>query len=125
MFRVPLVLAQLTMPTDPANYDFRLVQHLRPSEPAETRYNLVDERNSNGSPSATRKSDSCSCMAAFFGAPRSFGHLTLGILAVSFGLALLFPVLPYALEMRALRQMTPMGMVKESTPKPAKWSLIR
>lgn len=45
--------------------------------------------------------------AAFFGAPRSFGHLTLGILAVSFGLALLFPVLPYALEMRALRQMTP------------------
>ena len=47
MFRFPLDLAHLKMPTDPVSYDFRLVQYHRPSEPAETRYDLMVERNSN------------------------------------------------------------------------------
>ena len=45
--------------------------------------------------------------AAVFGIPQAAGHLTLGILPVAAGLALLLPVLPYAFELLALRQMTP------------------
>ena len=45
--------------------------------------------------------------AALPGIPQATGHLTLGILPAAAGLALLLPVLPYAFEMLALRQMTP------------------
>jgi inner membrane transporter RhtA len=45
--------------------------------------------------------------AAVAGIPQAAGHLTLGVLAASAGLALLLPVLPFALEMLALRRMTP------------------
>ena len=45
--------------------------------------------------------------AALFGIPQAAGHLTLGNLAAAAGLAVLLPVLPFALEMAALRQMTP------------------
>jgi inner membrane transporter RhtA len=45
--------------------------------------------------------------AAIFGIPQAIGHLTLGVIPVAAGLALLLPVLPFALEMLALRQMTP------------------
>jgi inner membrane transporter RhtA len=43
--------------------------------------------------------------AAVGGIPQAAGHLTLGVLPAAAGLALLLPVLPYALEMLALRQM--------------------
>jgi inner membrane transporter RhtA len=45
--------------------------------------------------------------AAVVGIPQAAGHLSLDILAVAAGLALLLPVLPFALEMLALRRMTP------------------
>jgi inner membrane transporter RhtA len=45
--------------------------------------------------------------AAVVGIPQAAGHLTLGILAAAAGLAVLLPVLPFALEMLALRRMTP------------------
>ena len=45
--------------------------------------------------------------AAVIGIPQAAGHLTLGILAAAAGLAILLPVLPFALEMLALRRMTP------------------
>jgi inner membrane transporter RhtA len=45
--------------------------------------------------------------AAVVGIPQASGHLTLGVIAAAVGLALLFPVLPFALEMLALRRMTP------------------
>jgi inner membrane transporter RhtA len=45
--------------------------------------------------------------AAIVGIPQAAGHITPGILAAAFGLAILLPVLPFALEMLALRQMTP------------------
>ena len=45
--------------------------------------------------------------AALFGIPQAAGHVTLGVLAAAAGLALLLPVLPYALELLALRRMTP------------------
>jgi inner membrane transporter RhtA len=44
--------------------------------------------------------------AAFVGIPQAAGHLTLGVLVAAIGLAILLPVLPYALEMLALRHMT-------------------
>lgn len=44
--------------------------------------------------------------AAAVGIPQAAGHLTLGVLAATAGLALLLPVLPYALELLALRHMT-------------------
>lgn len=44
--------------------------------------------------------------AAVFGLGQALGHLTIKNLAAAFGLALLLPVLPYALEMMALRRMT-------------------
>jgi len=45
--------------------------------------------------------------AAIFGIPQATGHLTLGTLAAAAGLAILLPVLPFAFELLALRQMTP------------------
>ncbi len=45
--------------------------------------------------------------AAVVGIPQSAGHLNLGILAAAVGLGILMPVLPFALEMLALRRMTP------------------
>ena len=44
--------------------------------------------------------------AAVIGVPQAAGHLTPGVLLAAAGLALLLPVLPYALEMLALRRMT-------------------
>ena len=44
--------------------------------------------------------------AAVIGVPQAVGHLDLGVLAVAAGLAVLLPVLPFALEMLALRRMT-------------------
>lgn len=44
--------------------------------------------------------------AAVVGVPQAAGHLTLDVLVAAAGLALLLPVLPYALEMLALRRMT-------------------
>jgi inner membrane transporter RhtA len=45
--------------------------------------------------------------AAVFGVPQAAGHLTFGVLAAAAGLAVLLPVLPYALELLALRHLTP------------------
>ena len=45
--------------------------------------------------------------AAVVGVPQAAGHLTPGILAAALGLAVLLPVLPFALEMMALRRLTP------------------
>ena len=45
--------------------------------------------------------------AAVVGIPEASGHLTIGSVAAAVGLAILFPVLPFALEMLALRRMTP------------------
>jgi inner membrane transporter RhtA len=44
--------------------------------------------------------------AAVAGIPQAAGQLTPGVLAAAAGLAILLPVLPYALEMLALRHMT-------------------
>jgi inner membrane transporter RhtA len=44
--------------------------------------------------------------AAVIGVPQAAGHLTFQILAAALGLAILLPVLPFALEMLALRRMT-------------------
>jgi inner membrane transporter RhtA len=45
--------------------------------------------------------------AAVAGIPQAIGHLTPGVLLAAVGLALLLPVLPFALEMLALRHMKP------------------
>lgn len=45
--------------------------------------------------------------AAVLGVPQAAGHLTPGVLLTAAALALLLPVLPFALEMLALRHMTP------------------
>lgn len=44
-------------------------------------------------------------VVAPFGLPQAFGHITWEIVAVAGALAVLIPVLPYILEMRALRRM--------------------
>ncbi|WP_242448154.1 EamA family transporter [Cellulomonas sp. WB94] len=44
--------------------------------------------------------------AAVVGIPQAAGHLTLGVIGAAAGLAILLPVLPFALEMHALRHMT-------------------
>jgi inner membrane transporter RhtA len=44
--------------------------------------------------------------AAIVGVPQSVGSLSLEVLVVALGLAILLPVLPFALEMLALRHMT-------------------
>ena len=45
--------------------------------------------------------------AAVFGVPQAFGHITVAALLAAAGLAVLLPVLPFALEMTALRHMNP------------------
>jgi inner membrane transporter RhtA len=45
--------------------------------------------------------------AAVIGIPQATGHFSFGILTAAAGLAILLPVLPFALELLALRQMTP------------------
>src|SRR3954470_1999353 len=45
--------------------------------------------------------------AAVLGIPQATGHLTPGVLAAAAGLAVLLPVLPFALEMLALRHLKP------------------
>jgi inner membrane transporter RhtA len=45
--------------------------------------------------------------AAVLGIPQATGHLTPGVLAAAAGLAILLPVMPFALELLALRHMTP------------------
>lgn len=45
--------------------------------------------------------------AAVVGIPQASGHLTPAVIATAAGLAVLLPVLPFALELLALRQMTP------------------
>lgn len=45
--------------------------------------------------------------AAVVGVPQAAGHLSLQVVATAAGLALLFPVLQYALDLLALRRMTP------------------
>lgn len=44
---------------------------------------------------------------AILGIPQAAGHVTLAVVAASIGLAVLFPVLPFALEMWVLRRLTP------------------
>ena len=44
--------------------------------------------------------------AAVAGVPQAAGHITIEVLAMAVGLALLLPVLPFALELIALRHMT-------------------
>jgi inner membrane transporter RhtA len=44
--------------------------------------------------------------AALLGVPQAAGHLTLGVVAAAAGLAMLLPVLPFALELVALRRLT-------------------
>ncbi len=45
--------------------------------------------------------------AALVGIPQASGHLTPAVLTTALGLAILLPVLPFTLELHALRQMTP------------------
>lgn len=45
--------------------------------------------------------------AAVIGVPQAAGHITPQVLLAALGLAVLLPVLPWALEMAALRRMTP------------------
>ncbi len=45
--------------------------------------------------------------AAVAGVPEAAGHLTITVVVTAAGLAVLLPVLPFALEMLALRRMTP------------------
>lgn len=45
--------------------------------------------------------------AAVAGVPEAIGHLTISTIVAAIGLAVLLPVLPFALEMAALRHMTP------------------
>ncbi|MGN6331658.1 MAG: EamA family transporter [Motilibacteraceae bacterium] len=45
--------------------------------------------------------------AAVTGVPQAVGHLTAGVIAAAVGLAFLLPVLPFTLEMLALRRLTP------------------
>ncbi len=45
--------------------------------------------------------------AAVVGVPQAAGHITASVIAAAIGLAVLLPVLPFALEMTALRHMKP------------------
>ena len=45
--------------------------------------------------------------AAVIGVPQAAGHLNLGVVVAAIGLAILLPVVPYSLELLALRRMTP------------------
>jgi inner membrane transporter RhtA len=44
--------------------------------------------------------------SAFVGVPQAWGHVTWGVVAASVGLALLLPVIPFSLELLALRRLT-------------------
>jgi inner membrane transporter RhtA len=44
--------------------------------------------------------------SAVIGVPQAWGHLSWTVLAASFGLALLLPVIPFSLELLALRRLT-------------------
>ena len=44
--------------------------------------------------------------SAFFGVPEAWGHLTWQVLGAALGLALLLPVIPFSLELLALRRLT-------------------
>lgn len=44
--------------------------------------------------------------AAFIGVPQAFGNITWQVVVAAFGLALLLPVIPFSLEMLALRRLT-------------------
>ena len=46
------------------------------------------------------------CTAAVLGVPQSWGHITWQVLAAALGLALLLPVIPFSLELIALRRLT-------------------
>jgi inner membrane transporter RhtA len=59
--------------------------------------------------------------AAIFGIPQAAGHLTLAVIPVAAGLAILLPVLPYALEMLALRQMTPTASAGDRSASAARY----
>jgi inner membrane transporter RhtA len=45
-------------------------------------------------------------VATIIAGPGAAGHVTLGAVAIAFGLALLMPVIPYSLELVALRRLT-------------------
>ena len=47
------------------------------------------------------------CTAAIIGIPQAAGHLTPAVVGAAVGLAVLVPVVPYSLELLALRRMTP------------------
>ncbi len=47
------------------------------------------------------------CTAAVIGIPQAAGHLTSTVVLAGVGLAILLPVVPYSLELLALRRMTP------------------
>ncbi len=57
--------------------------------------------------------------AAVAGVPEAAGHLTADVLLAATGLALLLPVLPYALEMLALRRMDPAAFGTRMALEPA------
>ncbi len=46
------------------------------------------------------------CTAALVGVPQAWGHITWQVLAAALGLALLLPVIPFSLELIALRRLT-------------------
>jgi inner membrane transporter RhtA len=46
------------------------------------------------------------CTAAVVGVPQAWGHISWQVLAAAFGLALLLPVIPFSLELIALRRLT-------------------
>jgi len=46
------------------------------------------------------------CTAALFGVPQAWGHLTWQVLLAALGLSLLLPVIPFSLELIALRRLT-------------------
>ncbi len=46
------------------------------------------------------------CTAALIGVPQAWGHITWQVLAAALGLALLLPVIPFSLELIALRRLT-------------------
>jgi inner membrane transporter RhtA len=62
--------------------------------------------------------------AARVGIPQARGHLTVGVLLTAIGLALLLPVIPFALEMLALRQMTPTAFGTLMAIEPAMGTLL-
>ena len=45
-------------------------------------------------------------VSAFFGIPQAWGNITLSIVVASFALAILMPVIPFSLELLALRRLT-------------------